>query len=377
MKMRKTKYRLCLMYDPETEKHFTDEAFRGVNGLVLPKVPECPERTQSIMRSFEEAGLLKSEEVVRLKTGRLVTKEECCLVHSKVFWQSWIDSDNITEEERDKLAKSLNTIFLNINSVSCARLAAGGVLSCVDSVMADEAWSGWAIARPPGHHADTSTSSGFCIMNNVAIAARYALTKYNINRVLILDWDVHHGNGTQEIFYQDKQVLYISVHRFENGKFYPNGPEGNFDKVGEGGGEGFNINIPWNGAAFGDPEYMLAFENIILPVAKEYNPQLILISAGFDAAKGDPSSGYQVSPGFYGYMTNQLTPIADGRIIMVLEGGYNLESTSQSALMCSHVLMGNNDLAPFVDIGIHVKESALATVKNVRGQHAKYWKSLR
>ena len=119
------------------------------------------------------------------------------------------------------------------------------------------------------------------------------MVKHNLDRVLVLDWDVHHGNGTQQMFYNDKHVLYISLHRYDHGKFYPSTPEGNYDMVGEGEGEGFNINIPWNGDAFGDPEYMMAFQNIILPVAYEYNPQLILISAGFDAAKGDPLSGYQ------------------------------------------------------------------------------------
>ena len=161
MEKRETEFRLCLMYDPEMEKHFTDEIYTSHNGIVLKPYPECPERIQGIWKCFRDAGIIESKDVLKLETGRLVTEEECCLVHSKLFWQNWIESDSFSVEEREKLAKSYNSIYLNIDSVRCARLAAGGALSCVDSVISNKARSGWAVVRPPGHHADITTCAGF------------------------------------------------------------------------------------------------------------------------------------------------------------------------------------------------------------------------
>ncbi|KHJ94001.1 histone deacetylase family protein [Oesophagostomum dentatum] len=171
------------------------------------------------------------------------------------------------------------------------------LLQCVDRVVTGGIgeWNAFALVRPPGHHAGISEPSGFCIFNNVAVAAQYAIDKYGLRRVLILDWDVHHGNGTQEIFWEDNRVLYISLHRHDEGTFYPMGEPKDYADVGEGKGRGFSVNIPWNGGKIGDDAYRAAFSKIVMPIAYEFCPELVFISAGFDAAVGDPLGECYVS----------------------------------------------------------------------------------
>ena len=370
---RRTK--LWLLYDPEMEKHFTTATYTSHNGIVLRPYPECPERTQAIWRALEEANIPRQEKVGLVEPGRKVEKAECCLVHTDQFWTDWLRTETFCHEERERLSASLDCIYLNSSSVHCARLAAGGVLQCVDQLITDQPSPAFAVVRPPGHHAEADCSAGFCIFNNVAIGAAYSVKHHGLNRVLILDWDVHHGNGTQHMFYADNKVLYMSLHRYDYAKFYPCSEDANYDKVGEGEGEGFNVNIPWNGQQFGDSEYMLAFHSVVLPIAYEFNPELILISAGFDAARGDPLSGYCVSPAMYGYMSHQLTGLASSRVLVVLEGGYNIDSIAQSSLSCAEALLGHshNLRTPSVTTP---RDSAVQTVNNVVRQLAPYWRSL-
>lgn len=192
--------------------------------------------------------------------------------------------------------------------------------------------------------------------------------------MLILDWDVHHGNGIQHVFYDDPNVLYISLHVFRNGNFYPNLPDGNYTYCGEGAGEGFNVNIPWPDHGMGDAEYIYAFQEVVMPIATEFDPDLVIISAGFDAAEGDTLGGCHVTPACYGHMTHMLMRIASGKVAVCLEGGYNLRSIANSALAVTRTLMLQppdrlaNDLDP--------KESAVRTIEQVKRQHSKYWKCL-
>ena len=188
--------------------------------------------------------------------------------------------------------------------------------------------SAFCAVRPPGHHAFSASSGGFCVFNNVAIAARYAQQDLGVSRVAIVDWDVHHGNGTQEIFAEDPSVLCISLHRYEKGLFYPgrSGSPGNF---GRGKGEGFSVNVGFNsiyGADdVGDAEYVHAFQQVVIPVLKEFNPGLILVSCGFDLLKGDPQGGQGASVAVCAYMTNVLKH-HKAPVCVVLEGGYNLDN---------------------------------------------------
>jgi acetoin utilization deacetylase AcuC-like enzyme len=211
--------------------------------------------------------------------------------------------------------------YLGPESVAVAELAAGGTVALVDAILDGPVKRGLALVRPPGHHARPAQAMGFCLLNNVAIAAAHARSR-GLSRIAIVDWDVHHGNGTQEAFYEDPHVLYVSTHQFP---FYPG--TGEVRETGEGEGKGFTINLPMT-AGGGDGVYRGAFERVILPALEEYRPELILISAGFDASARDPLAEMALSADGFGWMARSLRQVADksadGRIAMVLEGGYDL-----------------------------------------------------
>jgi acetoin utilization deacetylase AcuC-like enzyme len=215
------------------------------------------------------------------------------------------------------------------DSYDVALLAAGGVLTAVDEVMTGKLDRAFCAVRPPGHHAGTSTVMGFCLFNNVAIGARYAQRKYGIKRVAIIDWDVHHGNGTQEIFYEDNTVLYISLHQFP---YYPG--TGSTGERGAGPGEGFTLNCPM-GAGSVETDYLNAFQTHIHPALRSFRPELLFISAGFDAHTDDPLAGINLTDETYAKMTKLLLEVTredcEGRIVSVLEGGYNLQALARSA----------------------------------------------
>ncbi len=206
-------------------------------------------------------------------------------------------------------------------SVEAARLAAGGLIAMVDAILDGPIAKGVALLRPPGHHARPRRAMGFCLLNNIAIAAAHARAR-GVSRVLVVDWDVHHGNGTQEMFWKDPHVLFTSTHQFP---FYPG--TGDADEIGEGDGRGFTVNVPLH-AHGGDATYRAAFERVILPVADEFKPELVLVSAGFDAAARDPLAEMEVSSEGFGWMARAVADIADkhakGRMALVLEGGYDL-----------------------------------------------------
>jgi len=195
-----------------------------------------------------------------------------------------------------------------------------------------------------------------------------------MEKVLILDWDVHFGNGTSAIFIEDPNVLYMSVHRFDGGSFYPGIMAGHYENVGSGEGEGFTVNIPWPRQGPGDAEYLHAFREVFMPIAHEFNPDLVLVSAGFDAARGDPLGGCQVTPECFGHLTNMMQMLAGGRCVLALEGGYNLTSISDSMACCTHSLLG--DPLPRLQIGA-VREDCAEVIKRVQRHHAKYWSCLK
>ena len=188
----------------------------------------------------------------------------------------------------------------------CAKLSAGSVIELMDALYTYSIKSGFCIVRPPGHHAHPTTASGFWFYNNVALAAKYIQKKYEVKKICIFDWDVHFGDGTAAIFESDPSVLFISPHRYEGGKFYPGGGAGSAKKIGEKGGKGFNINIPFDVSGMGNDEYIYIWENLIFPIIQEFAPEIILISAGFDSAEGDPLGGFKLTPAGYAYMTQRL-----------------------------------------------------------------------
>ncbi len=226
--------------------------------------------------------------------------------------------------------------YLNADSYNAALLAAGGLLNLVDAVLWGRANNGMALVRPPGHHALSYVGMGFCLLANVAIAARWAQERHGVNRVLIIDFDVHHGNGTQEIFWSDPSVLFFSSHQFP---FYPG--TGAADEVGDEMGHGTTLNVPLP-AYVGDKGYLEVFRTVLAPAARRFKPQLILLSAGYDAHWLDPLASMQLSVTGYGALMNELLALADelcyGRLVAVLEGGYNLDVLSHSVLTTLRVM---------------------------------------
>ena len=227
-------------------------------------------------------------------------------------------------------------------SYEAACYAAGGAIAAVDAVLNGKVESAFALVRPPGHHALRSEAMGFCLFNNIAIATRHAMDSYQLERILIADFDVHHGNGTQEAFYDDPHVLYFSTHQSPH---YPG--TGRVDEVGAGPGEGFTVNVPLP-AWCGDEEYLRVFEEVLAPVARRFGPQLILVSAGYDAHWADPLSSMQLSTTGFGEMVRILKRLAGelcgGRIVFTLEGGYHLEALASSVRATFDVLLGSSEI---------------------------------
>ncbi|KAJ0680407.1 putative histone deacetylase [Helianthus annuus] len=188
--------------------------------------------------------------------------------------------------------------------------------------------------------------------------------KLGLNKILIVDWDVHHGNGTQKMFWKDSRVLVFSVHRHENGSFYPMGDDGSHIMIGEGPGAGYNINVPWENDQCGDANYIAVWDHILIPVAREFNPDIIIISSGFDAALGDPLGGCCVTPHGYSVMLKKLMKFSGGKIVMTLEGGYNLDSLANSVAACIEVLLDDKPIAEFVEG--YPFESTWRVIKAVR-----------
>jgi acetoin utilization deacetylase AcuC-like enzyme len=307
------------VYDPVYLKHDTGQHV------------EVAARLEAIISHLEKTGLKKQLTFIK---PRPATIDEIALVHQRDYIKEieetagrgggWLDPDTVT----------------SAGSYEAALYAAGGLIRAVEAVMGGEVNSAFALVRPPGHHATSRYAKGFCLFNNIAIATKYALDKYKLERLLIIDFDVHHGNGTQEVFYDNPQVMYISTHEYP---FYPG--TGAIDETGRGDAKGTNINIPLP-AGCGDAEYIKAFEQIIVPLAQRFNPQLILVSAGYDNHWADPLAMMQVSVSGFGQMVGIIKGLADelcgGRLAFTLEGGYNLDALAASVKATFDTLLGNS-----------------------------------
>ncbi|XP_078342016.1 protein deacetylase HDAC6-like isoform X3 [Crassostrea virginica] len=358
----KARNRTCIAYDEGMRAHSSKSSYYH---------PEAPDRITRIFDKHAEWGL--TQRCTRVET-RMATEAELTLVHSSAYVEEVKSFEEKNPFELQKLERKFQSIYLCRDSYFCARMAAGFVLDVVDNVLTGQSQNGVAIVRPPGHHAECTKAMGFCFFNNIAIAAKYAQSKYNVKKILIVDWDIHHGNGTQRQFYDDPSVLFISLHRFDRGFFYPATPEGQSTMVGEGDGTGYNVNIPWNNGPMGDPEYIAAFQQIVMPIAYEFGPELVLVSAGFDAALGDPLGNYLVTPIGYGHMTHMLSSLANGKVILALEGGYHLVAISNSMAMCTSILLG--DACPHLPYS-KPNNSAVECIRNVLDVQKEHWKSLK
>uniref|UniRef100_A0A8C5Y032 Histone deacetylase 10 n=1 Tax=Microcebus murinus TaxID=30608 RepID=A0A8C5Y032_MICMU len=282
---------------------------------------ECPERLTAVLDHLQQFGL---EQRCLQLSAREASEAELGLVHSPEYVALVRGTQDLGKGELQALSGQFDAVYFHPSTFHCARLAAGAALQLVDAVLLGAAHNGLALVRPPGHHSQRAAANGFCVFNNVAIAAEHAKRKHGLHRILIVDWDIHHGQGTQYIFEDDPSVLYFSWHRYEHGRFWPFLRESDADTVGRGQGRGFTVNLPWNQVGMGNADYMAAFLHLLLPLA--------------------------------------------------FEGGYHLESLAQSVCMMVQALLG--DPAPPLPGPLMPCQSALESIQSVRAAQAPHWVSL-
>ncbi|XP_016059119.1 PREDICTED: histone deacetylase 4 [Miniopterus natalensis] len=356
--------------------------------------PEHAGRIQSIWSRLQETGLRGKCECIR---GRKATLEELQTVHSEahtlLYGTNPLNRQKLDSKKRLGSLTSMfvrlpcggvgvdsDTIWNEVHSSGAARLAVGCVVELVFKVATGELKNGFAVVRPPGHHAEESTPMGFCYFNSVAVAAKLLQQRLHVSKTLIVDWDVHHGNGTQQAFYSDPSVLYVSLHRYDDGNFFPG--SGAPDEVGTGPGVGFNVNMAFTGGLdppMGDAEYLAAFRMVVMPIANEFAPDMVLVSAGFDAVEGHPTplGGYNLSAKCFGYLTKQLMGLAGGRIVLALEGGHDLTAICDASEACVSALLGNEpDPLPEKVLQQRPNANAVRSMEKVIEIHSQYWRSL-
>ncbi len=294
-----------------------------------PGHPERPDRLRAIVAKLKESGVWEKLQHLMFDQA---AEEWLVKVHSAQHVRFVREA-----AERDVGFLDQGDTRVCPASFGVAKLAAGGVLAAVDAVMDGILQNAFCAVRPPGHHAEEAAAMGFCLFNNVAVAARYAQSVYHLDRMAIIDWDVHHGNGTQNIFYDDRSVFYVSTHQYP---FYPG--TGARAERGAGKGEGYTLNIPMR-AGSGEPEFLNAFTEEILPALDAYRPELIFLSAGFDAHRDDPLANLELTEESFAKMTTMIMAFSEahcsGRLISVLEGGYNLSALAASVEAHIRVLL--------------------------------------
>ncbi|XP_048872627.1 histone deacetylase 7 isoform X3 [Brienomyrus brachyistius] len=385
----KPRFTTGLVYDSQMLKH---QCTCGDNS----RHPEHAGRIQSIWSRLLERGLRNQCESIR---GRKATLEELQSVHTErhvllygtnPLNQLKLDSRKLSGILSQRMFVILpcrgvgvdnDTIWNEMHTSTASRMAAGSVTELAFKVAKGELKNGFAVVRPPGHHADPSSPMGFCYFNSVAIAARQLQQKLCVSKILIVDWDVHHGNGTQEVFYRDPSVLYISLHRYDDGNFFPG--SGGPTEVGSDAGEGFNVNVAWTGGLdppMGDAEYLAAFRTVVMPIAQEFSPDVVLVSSGFDAAEGHPAplGGYKVSAKCFGFLTRQLMRLAGGRLVLALEGGHDLTAICDASEACVSALLGM-EVEPLPEDVLRKQPcpNAVRSLQKVLQVHSQYWQSVK
>ena len=327
--------------------------------------PESPERLRAIYEMLESPDI-----GTHLKNipSRKALKEELLPVHSS----DYIDRIEATSgKDYTYLDPDTQT---SAGSYLAALLAAGGLCEAVSKVHSGEMDNAFGLVRPPGHHAESSRAMGFCLFNNVAVAAKYAQEHLDLGRIAIIDWDLHHGNGTQHSFENDSSILYMSTHQFP---YYPG--IGAASEAGTGNGEGYTVNVPLT-TGYGDGEFIAVVETLLKPIIHEYKPDMILVSAGFDTYSEDPLGGMNVTPEGYAGLTRSIMDMAvsccNGKVVFTLEGGYNIKGQCDSVKEVLKELSGisKTDIAEIMDMADKEKvDHAVTPVKDI---HRRYWNNL-
>jgi len=318
--------------------------------------PERPERIaalQAALEGFERPDLLPV-------APRTATDDDLALVHDRRYLEMVAESSR-----HERFAFDPDT-WVSPASHATARLAAGGVLAMVDAVIAGEIDNGFAFVRPPGHHAEADHARGFCLLNSIAVAARHLQRRHGLERVMIVDWDVHHGNGTQHVLEDDPAVLYLSLHQFPH---FPG--TGSLAEVGRGRGSGFTVNLPLP-AGCGDGEHQWLFSRVVDPICRQFEPQFVLVSAGFDGHRRDPLAGMRMSADGYGAICRILlracSAVAANRCVAVLEGGYDLTALTTCALRVLDEMGGERLGEPLPDV-----QADTGIVEPLIRAHRQYW----
>ncbi|MDQ7782240.1 MAG: histone deacetylase [Desulfomonilaceae bacterium] len=330
--------------------------------------PESPERLRVIYEMIDQSPL-------KLNLTEIPVR------------QATIDelSDNHDRRYVERIAATEGRLstFLDPDTSTCAysweaaSKAVGGIFNLLDAMMDGRIRNGFALVRPPGHHAEHHRAMGFCLFNNVALAARYAINGQGMERVAVVDWDLHHGNGTQNSFYTDPKVLFLSTHQFPH---YPG--TGRIAEVGNGPGEGFTVNVPL-GLGAGDAEYVTVFHSVVAPLLEAYKPELILVSAGFDAHRNDPLGGMRLTEAGYEQMVRILMHLAkdlcSGRLVLTLEGGYDLAALRDSVELILSSLGSydpDNESVPLEPSLDDLSGSFKSRLSDVLSTQRKYWPNL-
>lgn len=298
---------------------FDNRLFRHV---IDAQTPENPERLRSIHQRLEE-------KPYRDRFRRIAAQSASPDLIERVHTPFYLDQVRDHATRSDPFSYDRDTYLMG-ETLGCAALAAGGCIQLAEAVVSGEVQRGFALVRPPGHHAEAGRGMGFCVVNNVAVTAAWLKAQYGFSRILVFDFDIHHGNGTQEIFYDSSDVMVVSFHQNDLFPF-----SGRADEVGEDKGRGYTLNVPVF-PQYGDGEYTFLAGTVLRAVVEQYLPQIILVSAGFDGHKEDPISKTELTSGWFGTITSLLRQLADevcdGRLLMLLEGGYNPASLQDAVL---------------------------------------------
>jgi len=368
--------RLALVRDQRFLQHKTPETH-----------PESPQRLVAIDNAIARHAL---DHDLRQLTPRSASEDEISLIHSAAYIEHLYD-DSEKARKKDGLVQLDADTFMSADTYDTAKLAAGAGLTGVDAVAGKQFDRAFVAVRPPGHHALVDQAMGFCLFNNIAVAVRYAQKTCGFKKVFVIDWDVHHGNGTQWAFYDDPSVFFTS---FQQYPFWPY-DSGWYLEDGKGEGKGANMNIPLP-AGTGDRGYLHAFDQLVKPVCLEFNPDLIMVSAGYDAHKDDPLGQQRITTAGFAMLTQRVADLAaatGASVVVFLEGGYNVRSLSDSVTASMRVLNASSDpelgaihasyLMPYAaGDPQHVTDDRSVDqvnerVREVRKHFAKYWKELR